>query len=167
MNTPTDHQWYLIQCKPREGFRAEEHLTNQGFTCFHPTHRVEKVRRTGRQWVTEPLFPNYLFIQLDTVENNWYPIRSTRGVSKMVTFNNQPLAVPTCVIEGLKHRLEDSPSEQPAFSTGDKVRIKEGCFSELDAIFQAQRGEDRALLLLTLLSTPQRIEVPLHAISRF
>ena len=32
----------------------------------------------------EPLFPGYLFIRLDSTHDNWYPIRSTRGVNRVV-----------------------------------------------------------------------------------
>jgi transcriptional antiterminator RfaH len=42
------NHWYLVQCKPRESFRAEEHLNNQGFETFHPTHLVH-TRVAGRR----------------------------------------------------------------------------------------------------------------------
>lgn len=37
----------------------------------------------------ESLFPGYLFIQLDQLNDNWHPIRSTRGVNQLVTFGKQ------------------------------------------------------------------------------
>ncbi|MDP3705972.1 MAG: hypothetical protein Q8R24_08705 [Legionellaceae bacterium] len=35
-------KWYLLQCKPRESFRAKIHLTNQGYQCFHPRLPLKK-----------------------------------------------------------------------------------------------------------------------------
>ena len=86
-------RWYLIHCKPREDERALENLQRQGFECYRPARLLER-RRNGRNCaVSEPLFPNYLFIRLDRVNDNWYPIRSTRGVIHIVRFNEFPLPV--------------------------------------------------------------------------
>lgn len=82
-------RWYLIQCKPRQDSRAEENLTRQDFKCYRPTHRVERVQRGRRTTSMESLFPGYLFIQLDQLNDNWHPIRSTRGVNQLVTFGKQ------------------------------------------------------------------------------
>jgi transcriptional antiterminator RfaH len=46
------------------------------------------------QVVTEPMFSCYLFIQLDDQSQNWDTIRSTLGVSKLVSFGPQPAKVP-------------------------------------------------------------------------
>ena len=50
------------------------------------------------------------------------------------------------------------------FSRGDAVRITEGPFSELEAIFLRNDGEERAILLLTLLHREQRLKMPLRSI---
>jgi transcriptional antiterminator RfaH len=161
-----DCQWHLLQCKPREGARAEMNLRNQGYTVFHPTHRVEKRGQNIAHWTTESLFPHYLFIALNTIEDDWFPIRSTRGVARLITFNNTPVAVPHSIIERLRSGLDASTPECPLLAAGDRVRITSGCFEGLEAIFSARSGEARVMLLLSLLSRPQRIELPLNAVAR-
>ncbi|MBK8066845.1 MAG: hypothetical protein IPK27_04220 [Rhodanobacteraceae bacterium] len=52
----------------------------------------------------------------------------------------------------------------PELQPGAKVRINEGPFSGMDAIFAATHGEDRVRLLLTLLGTEREIVVPKHAL---
>ncbi len=37
-------QWYLIQCKGGESFRAAEQLENQGYQGFHPTRTAKAPR---------------------------------------------------------------------------------------------------------------------------
>jgi transcription antitermination factor NusG len=51
---------------------------------------VEKLRRGRLAEVVEPMFSRYLFIRLDTEHSNWAPIRSTLGVSRLVSFGNRP-----------------------------------------------------------------------------
>ena len=58
-----------------------------------PWLEVEKIRGGRITKVIEPMFSRYLFIQLDQVTTNWGPIRSTLGVSKLVTFGNQAASI--------------------------------------------------------------------------
>ena len=69
--------WYLIHTKIRQERVALENLERQGFECFLPLIRVEKLRRSALVVVEEPLFPRYLFIRLasGTDAPSWSPIR--------------------------------------------------------------------------------------------
>ena len=158
--------WYLVQCKAREAFRAHEHLTNQQFECFLPTHSVKRTRRQTTHWVTEPLFPHYLFIHLSET-SNWGVIRSTRGVAKVVAFNGRPCPVADPLVAALQHQCAIRNGEQPPplYQPGERVLITEGCFKDLEAVVQATKGEERVVLLLTLLNREQPIEVPINAIA--
>lgn len=158
----TERKWYVVQCKALESFRAAENLQNQGFEVFHPFIAVEKLRAGKLKLVTEPLFPYYLFIHLNNVTDNWRPIRSTRGVLKLLSFGSSPLEIPANLIESLKNRIQSTPEK--LFKAGDQVWIEEGPFKGLKAIFSNQRGDERVILLLNLLQQQQRIEVPSHAV---
>jgi transcriptional antiterminator RfaH len=74
-----DRRWYVLQCKPREVFRAVEQLANQDYEAFAPSFRREAIRKGKREVVVEPLFPHYCFVRLSDIADNWAPIRSTRG----------------------------------------------------------------------------------------
>ena len=80
--------WYLIHTKPRQESRAALNLAQQGYQCYLPLMAVERLRQRALTLVLEPLFSRYLFIQLDTSHSgqNWGPIRSTKGVARIVTF---------------------------------------------------------------------------------
>lgn len=152
--------WYLVQCKPRQDERAQCNLRNQGFVCYRPVRRVQKVRQRRRVSVVESLFPGYLFIRLDRLQDNWSSIRSTRGVSHIVSFAKEPARVPAALINQLKTSESDC-IEHAAFRAGDHVRIIEGAFSELEAIYLREDGSERAILLLNLLHRQQELKVPL------
>lgn len=158
-------RWYLIHCKPREDERALEHLERQGFECFRPARRVER-RRNGRKCtVADPLFPNYLFIRLDRVHDNWAPIRSTRGVMHIVRFNEFPLPIPDAIIESIRLRLA-ADAVEPYLKPGERVRITEGAFSQFEAIFVANDGQDRVVLLLNILQRNQELSFPLETVRK-
>lgn len=148
-------RWYLIQTKPRQEARAEEHLRRQDFDCYRP----RKNERTE-----EPLFPGYLFIRLDRQLDNWYPIRSTRGVARVVSFGGEPTPVRDELIEQLRQRLA-SPPEKPHFQPGERVQLHGGSFNELEAIFVSADGEERSVILLNLLAREQKVRVPTRYLS--
>ncbi len=155
--------WYLVQCKPRQDERAEDNLARQGYRCYRPQHSCERIVRGSRQTIVESLFPGYLFIAL-AEDANWAPLRSTRGVNRVVGFGGMPLKVDERFIEQLQRRCENTV--QPALQLGDSVRITAGDFAELDAIFMAMDGDERAILLLNILSRQQRVSVPLASVAK-
>lgn len=162
-------RWYVIQCKGGESFRAAEHLANQAFDVFHPVLEVQKKRRGKLAWIAEPLFPYYLFIRLDRIASNWRPIRSTRGVLKLLTFGDEPVAVADSLIDILRQNASASPEEGTAnvyFRGGDNVEIIEGPFQDLKAVFESQKGEERAIVLLNMLHKQQRLEIPISQLRR-
>jgi hypothetical protein len=93
--------------------------------------RVEKLRYGRKQALAELLFPGYLFIRLDRVNDNWHPIRSTRGVNRIVRFNGDPLPVQDEVIEQIRARLEGAAAQESYLNPGERVQITEGAFARL------------------------------------
>ncbi|VVN65342.1 transcription termination/antitermination NusG family protein [Pseudomonas fluorescens] len=152
LNAPREQTWYLIQCKPRQDGRAEEHLIRQGYQCFRPTCCREKSVRGQHQWVTESLFPGYLFINLPN-DANWVPLRSTRGVSKVVGFGGKPLPVSDPLIVELQHRSAQASTS--TLNVDDKLNVDGSAFSELDVIFMTSDVKKRALLFIDFVSRQQ------------
>lgn len=156
--------WYLIHCKAKQDERAEDNLMRQGYQCYRPTYRRERLSRGKRQTLCESLFPGYLFIQL-SLHDNWAPLRSTRGVLRTVSFGGQPVAIADEVIGHLKLRERES-SAQPLLTQGDPVRINQGTFAELEALFMAMDGDERVVLLMNFLQQEQHVNLPLSSITR-
>lgn len=156
--------WYLVQCKASQDERAEINLLNQGYTCFRPIHRRERILSGRRRVVWESLFPSYLFIQLGG-EDSWAPLRSTRGVSRVVSFGGKPLPVRDELIAQF-HEHDSDAQMEIRFTCGERVRITDGPFVELEAIFLAKEGEERVVLLMQFLEREQRIIMPLRDVSK-
>jgi len=159
---PEGRRWYLVQCKPREAFRALEHLRNQGYEAFLPVLAREVVRRGRPAALREPLFPHYLFLRLSDVADNWAPLRSTRGVARLVSFGGLPLPVPDDIVTALRLREAGQGAEPEAlFVPGQAVEIMAGPLAGLDAVFSARDGAERVVVLLKLMQREQAVDVGL------
>ncbi len=82
--------WYLLYCKRGQLQRAQEHLERQSVNCLTPVITLEKMQRGKRTTVSEPLFPNYLFVEFDPEVIHTTTISATRGVSHFVRFGAHP-----------------------------------------------------------------------------
>ena len=155
--------WYALQHKPAQGDRALTHLQNQDIACFYPKITVEKIKAGKRTKKLEPLFPGYLFVNLEQTDPMWAKLRSTRGVLRIVGFANKPAPISDDVIQHIKASLE-SVAEQGGIKPGQAVQLNEGPFEGINAIFQAYDGEARAIVLINFMQKQQTVKVPVSAL---
>jgi len=152
--------WYLVHTKPRQEKCAEENLVRQGYQCYLPTLLVEKLRQGAVTVSDEPLFPRYLFIRFGhgNSPKSWAPVRSTKGVSRLVCFGTEPARVDHHLIELLQQqRPHTTTKPQQLFFPGEKVQLGDGPFAGLEGIYQMSDGERRVIILIELLSKPVSI----------
>jgi transcriptional antiterminator RfaH len=160
-------RWHVIYTKVREEFRALENLQNQGFEVFLPTCQVQKKSQGKIKLTTEPLFSRYLFIRLSDVSSNWFPIRSTRGVSELLTFGQatEPVVIPDPIIECLKQRCTQEEPLHELFKVGEMLEITSGPFKGFFGFFEKLQtlpdGLSRAMLLVEILGSVQKISLNL------
>ena len=161
-------RWYLVHCKPGQDWRALENLERQGFNCYLPTLSVERIRNGRKTEIKEPLFPRYLFIKLDEVNDNWAPIRSTYGVATIVRFSDHPLPIDDRVIELIRKRLSSTRKSRARriLKPGDRVRVTDGTFKDVEAIFVANDSDERVILLMSLLHRELRFSVPIRDVQK-
>ena len=97
--------WCALQHKPAQGDRALTHLQNQGIACFYPKIAVERIKAGKRTRALEPLFPGYLFVNMEKTDPQWTKPRSTRDVLRVVSFANKPSVINDEVIRQIKSSL--------------------------------------------------------------
>ena len=153
--------WYLLYTKPQQEKVALENLTRQHYRSYLPMVRLRKRYRGRRRTVVEPMFPRYLFVRLSDIDN-WGPIRSTKGVARMIRFGMTPAIVPDDLIEAFQTSEDDSGVHNfkaPEFQHGDRVMISEGPLAGYEAIFTARSGRERVLLLLDIAGKAAKMQV--------
>ena len=160
--------WHLIYTKPRKESLALEKLSEQGLIGYLPLKPVERIRRGKRQVVQEPLFQRYLFIEADDrFLMRRHAIRSTPGVSYLLQIGETDTPVGDELIDIIRS-LEAGHQDQVEayFKPNSVVKITQGIYHDLEAIFVEDQGEQRALLLLQLLQTDTRISIDKHHLSK-
>ena len=150
--------WYLVYTKPRQEAIALLNLEQQGYSCYLPILPTEKLQRGSVGLVNAPLFPRYLLIELgnELAGKSWAPIRSTKGVSRLVCFGSEPAKVDARLVDRLKDH-ERILQLQPLFSPGERVVLTEGAFANIEGLYQMADGESRVMVLIEFLAKPVRI----------
>ncbi len=158
--TSTTTGWYLVHTKPRQEDVALANLQRQGYDCYLPQMRIERIRRRKAEIATEPMFPRYLFIRLDSSDQgkSWSPIRSTLGVSQLVYFGVRAAKVDDALVDLLRQRERAMPLDA-LFHSGDSVVIADGPFAGIEAIYQTADADRRAFILLEILSKPVSMQI--------
>ena len=153
--------WYLIHSKPQQEKVALENLERQGYPCYLPVLRLEKLRRGALVVLEEPLFSRYLFVQLDTDSSarSWTPIHSTRGVSRLVRFGLEPARIDDALVAYLRQQQDRAAVIKRLFEPGQRVLVTEGAFAGVEGVFQMDDGQARAMVLIELLSRQVRLPV--------
>jgi transcriptional antiterminator RfaH len=167
--SPNTTAWFLVRSKPRQEAVALTNLARQGYESYLPLFATEKLVRRKSTVVQEPMFARYLFVRLDTTGQgqSWSPIRSTVGVSELVCFGSRPARVDDALIATLREReTAQQASPTTLFAHGDNVRITEGAFAGLEAIYQMNDAEGRAMVLLDLLSKPVAMTIDAASLRR-
>ncbi len=160
-------RWYVAETQPHAEARALWHLERQGFTAYLPQYG--KLRRHARRTdeVRAPLFPRYLFIRMDVARAAWRAIRSTIGVSRLVSQGDAPAAVPDGVVEEIRQR-EDTRGLvliAPSYQPGQKLRVLSGAFADQVGMFECTSDERRVVLLLEMLGRRLSVRVPAESVA--
>jgi transcriptional antiterminator RfaH len=148
-------RWYLVKTKPRNENRVYTRLDEAGFESLYP--RIWKKSRKRDHPDIRPLFPTYLFVRF-AIEQ-LHTIRYTRGVAKVVSFGEEPQEVGEDIITAVRERMDQEgivtlvrPPDD--WKPGDRIRIGEGPFAGLEAIFLEKLPDrDRVVLLLEAVSS--------------
>jgi transcriptional antiterminator RfaH len=156
-------RWYALHCKPNSEYQVVAILQQRGIESYLPEIEVLGASRIQRK---KPLFPCYLFCQVDLKRVGLSKIQWIPGLRRIVTFGGQPVPVPADVIDLVRYKLDETqanrdPLEQKhRFKSGDLVRIKQGPFQDMIAIFDRPTSpSERVQVLLGILGGVTRVQV--------
>lgn len=162
-------EWFCVRSRPKQEHIAAGHLrTLEGVEVFLPRIRFKRTTRRGPVWVTEALFPGYLFARF-----NWRhlfrAVHHAPSVSGLVHFGPHYPTVSVASLNELRavfgqeaiHMIPSTPAP------GDPVEVVGGPFSGLQAVVsQVMPGRERVRILLEFLGRQTVVEVAVDAICR-
>ena len=147
-------KWYLIKTKPRQEQIAISNLERQHYKVYCPKTIINKKLVF--------LFPGYLFIHLDSENQNWGPIKSTKGIKNFVRFGLKYACIHDSIIDFIRANelnTKEKIENLNEYKIGEKVEITDGIFKNYIAIVKSIEPEERVILLLNLLGQQQSINL--------
>jgi transcriptional antiterminator RfaH len=164
-------RWYVVHTRTGMERLAEGNLSQQGFRAYLPVR--EKKRRHARRVdiIKAPLFPRYLFVELDLDVDPWRSINGTFGVSYMVGAGERPSAAPVGVVEAIQDREDGSgivPVSEPLpYKVGEIVEITQGPMATRIGVFTSANDNDRVTVLLDMLGRGVTLTLPSDAVTTY
>jgi transcriptional antiterminator RfaH len=154
--------WRCVRAKTLTEHIAAAHLSKiEGVEVFRPRIRYEKSTRRGKVWFMEALFPGYVLVKFDLVEN-LRQVAATPSVTKVVKFGEEIPSIPGDVIDELKILLdsESAITVQDPMAPGDEVEVVDGPMRGMMAVVtKLMPAKDRVAILLDFLGSVCEVEV--------
>jgi transcriptional antiterminator RfaH len=154
-------RWYAAHTLPGCERRAKAQLENQMFRAFLPT-RLKTVRH-ARKLINKiaPLFPRYLFVELDLGHHRWRSVNGTFGVSSLVMQGDRPHPVPRGIVETLIASVDQHGHLrfEENLKVGAQVRLAAGPFAEQLGVLERLDDSRRVRVLLNIMGAAVPVEV--------
>jgi transcription elongation factor/antiterminator RfaH len=146
-------KWHLVRTKQYKEAFVRNMLSKKASDTFLPLLRIQRPHWGKVTHTVTPLFPCYLFAQID-LETEYHFVQRTPGVVGLLCAGGEPSEVDESVIEEIRKRGTNGIVELPqgTFSSGESVSVVSGPLRGISAIFERyMSGSQRAALLLDLI----------------
>ena len=163
-----DLSWFCVRSRTREEHIATASLRRvEGMEVVNPRIRFRRPTARGPVWVTESMFPGYVFARFN-LRQSLDVVRYSFGVAGVVHFGIFWPVVPDEVVEGIRAVVgeEEVRLVEPALKVGDEVEVAAGTFAGFRGIVtRVMPARDRVAILLEFLGRQTTVEVPLDGVS--
>ena len=157
------NRWYVCLTKPRQEALAVRKLEEQAYEVFLPMLTRWEKKKDGWAKKQQVMFPRYGFVRCGRPEQSIGPIRSTPGVTGLVSFGSIPATLDEATLEAIRllaeHQARGHDEEVFPFQTGDSVEISAGPLRGLSGIVSTVATE-RVTVLLSLLGREKPVAIP-------
>jgi transcriptional antiterminator RfaH len=160
--------WYVIYTHAKGEMKALHHLRRQGFDAYLPKYYKQRRHARRVDQVETPLFPRYLFVNLDINRSPWRAINSTVGIINLVGHGGNPTPMAAGIIEEIRSKENENGhirlNSLQRFDKGDAVQITTGAMCKHVGIFDCLDDTERVVILLNLLGREVKVRLPAEAI---
>ena len=151
-------QWLLLHTKPFKENSLDREIHARQISSYFPQLKVKPVNPRSRKFV--PLFPGYVFVQLNQDSGEVNAIRWLPGTHGWVQFGDEIATVSDEIVHGIQRYVEKMNQETAPgterFSPGEPLEIIGGPFEGYSAIFDSTiSGGERARVLIQLVYDKQ------------
>jgi transcriptional antiterminator RfaH len=168
-NSSPSLAWFCLRSQPKHEHIAAAHLRSDArIETFLPRIRFRRATRRGSVWVTEALFPNYLFARFDWQQSLRH-VQHIRGVQTVVHFGIRWPTIADETIAALRSFWADQEvhTVSDQLTAGEEVRIISGPMQGLHAVVSRPLpARERVAVLLDFLGRQTAVEVALENVVR-
>ena len=153
--------WIVATYKNNELKRVKDNLQNQDLEYYHPKINTKKYNLTPKE---EPLFPGYIFIY--SCIKNYSKIKYTRGISKVIRFNNNIATLEDDEIFELK-KIESESFSKPIIQkifVGQEATMSEGPLKGSFISIASLPNKDRVNIFIHILGKKRKVTASLNEI---
>lgn len=173
MVTEMAKHWYVIRVASNREERVRDNLLlavkRQGLEdriteVLVPTETVTEIKRGKKKLVHRKIFPGYIMVNMEMDDEAWFLVRETPGIGDFVGSYLKPQPMEQhevdAVLSGMKE-TEEKPQLKIEYNAGDRVKIKEGAFSNFNGVVDEvnpAKGLVRVIVMIFGRETPVELE---------
>jgi transcriptional antiterminator NusG len=166
--------WYILKVQSnRERSIAEalerkikiEGLDRYFDQVIVPTEKVTEFKGGKKKVVERKLYPGYIVVHMHINDDTWFAVRETSGVGDFTGAGGKPTPMLQHEVARIIQTEEEETSEAPKldikFSSGDKVKVKEGNFENFEGeVNTIDEASGRVTVMINIFgrSTPVELE---------
>jgi transcription termination/antitermination protein NusG len=166
--------WYILKVQSNRERSIAEALERkmkiEGYDRFFdqvivPTEKVTEFKGGKKKIVERKLYPGYIVVHMHINDDTWFAVRETSGVGDFTGAGGKPTPMLPQEVSRIIQTEEEETSEAPKldikFSSGDKVKVKEGNFENFEGeVNTIDEASGRVTVMINIFgrSTPVELE---------
>jgi transcriptional antiterminator RfaH len=161
-----NNNWYVLRVKSRAESKVASQLNRDAFTTFYP--RI-KTPRPNSGPVLMPLFPGYLFLQIDINSADAMLTHDRSGVLGWLRFGDTSPFLTNEIVNKIKQReneINNAGGQWRNFRPGEMVHVISGNLVSLGEVLKEPDSSNQHIrVLLDFMGRKVSARVPWHALS--
>jgi len=166
-------QWYVIRVASNREERVRDNLLvavrSKGLeekvtSVLVPTETVTEIKGGKKRVVHRKIYPGYIMVEMELDDETWFLVKETPGIGDFVGPDRSPQPMADHEVEsiltGMKE-TEESPQLKIEYNVGDRVKIRDGPFSNFNGIVDevnSAKGMVRVIVTIFGRETPVDME---------
>lgn len=154
--------WYCLRTGVKQEAKVAALLRAEiGLETISLSIRFRRLRQGVSIWITEALFPGYVFARFNYPQHHRH-VRSISGVISIVQFGASPAEVPPAVIDELRALSPAGKALEvnPTLEVGSEVTVASGpLFGVRALITRVLPARQRVAILLEILGAHREVEI--------
>jgi transcriptional antiterminator NusG len=165
--------WYIINVhvgheeKVGEALKQRANsldLADKIFQTLVPKEKQVEVKNGKKRVINKRIFPGYVFVQMVMLEETWFAVRNTPGVTGFASAvsGQDPQPVSDEEVSRIVKRMDADVSEHKVeFKVGDVISINDGPFKGFDGAISeidSQKGKLKVMVNMFGRETPVEID---------